>query len=331
MVRSTRVWLGALALTVAASLAAAPLYAAHASKYLPKDTEVVATVNVRQILESGLVKKYGLDKVQDALKKDEVQGVLKSLGFDPLKDLTSITAAGPGGNEPDKALIIVEGKFDTEKFQAMAEKAATDHPDAIKITKSGAHKIWEVSPPGSPQNLYVVLVDKTTILAAVGQDAITTALKGKKAELSKALQAALETVDAKESMSFVALSSAIEKGLDNAPTPIPNADKVKEYLKKVDSISGGATVDNDVKLHLTVGAKDDKTAKELSGAASGLLALGKLMLAGQVNKNKDLKPVMDLVNSVKVSLNGKFVTLKGEVPAEVIEKAVEKVKERAKD
>src|SRR5262245_44856070 len=93
--------------------------AAEPDKFLPSDTEQLVTINFRQILDSALVKKVGLDMLRDLLKSEEtVSEVLKDLGLDPFKDLEKLQIAGPADVEGDKALMILSGKFDVDKFKA---------------------------------------------------------------------------------------------------------------------------------------------------------------------------------------------------------------------
>src|SRR5262245_50998705 len=87
---------------------ALPARAAEVDKYLPNDTQGVLSVNVRQLLDSSLIKKHGLEQIRAGLENNQkAQDLLKSLDFDPLKDIGSITAAGPGGDDPDKGLVIL--------------------------------------------------------------------------------------------------------------------------------------------------------------------------------------------------------------------------------
>src|SRR5689334_2673276 len=91
-----------------------PVRAAEIDKLLPADTEVVITVNVKQILGSALLKKAGLDQWKGALKElPQVGDILEELGFDPFTDLDRVTIASPGGSEQDRGLIIARGNFDT--------------------------------------------------------------------------------------------------------------------------------------------------------------------------------------------------------------------------
>src|SRR5262245_60147702 len=104
-------------LVVLALLAAGtPARAAELDPYLPADTETFVSINVRQLLDSSLVKKFGLGPARNALKGlDEVEGVLKDLDFDPFKDLDRLVLATPSGKETDRGLIVAYGKFNLAK------------------------------------------------------------------------------------------------------------------------------------------------------------------------------------------------------------------------
>src|ERR1700736_5910170 len=102
-----------------ASLVAAllPVLTASAAdpKYLPKDTEIVFTINVKQILASDLVKtnKDAVDQAKTMLENqagdNPAMKYLTDAGFNVFRDLHSITVASNGSKEP--TAIIVKGTF----------------------------------------------------------------------------------------------------------------------------------------------------------------------------------------------------------------------------
>jgi hypothetical protein len=334
MFQHRRFWLGALALTLAASLAPASARAAETDKLLPNDTEIYLNVNIRQILDSELVKKHGLAPLKAVMQREpNVQNVLTTLGFDPLKDLTSMTAAGPGGTDPEKGLFIVHGKFDKAKFQKQAEEAAKGGD--IKIGKIGDHTLWEVTPPGLPQSFYVVLADQNTILIAGGKGSLSTALDKlagkKKTALNKDMQALVEKAGTDRSLSFIALTRALAKSLEEVPVPVPNIDQVIDALKELDSVSAGLTIADDVKFQLAIMAKKAETAKTLALQAQKGLAFGRLMVATQVKNNPGLAPVVEILKSMKVKADDKAVNIEGMVSGDVIEKAIKNRPNKPKD
>ena len=77
---------GARALALLA--AAAP--AADLDKYLPDDAQIVAVVNVKQITAWTPFQKQIQDQIQQLLKTDEAQRVLKDTGFDPVRDIDRV-------------------------------------------------------------------------------------------------------------------------------------------------------------------------------------------------------------------------------------------------
>src|SRR5215472_13897412 len=52
-------------------MAAGSARAAEPDKLLPDDSEYIITLNIRQLLDSALTKKYGLPKIQELLKSDQ--------------------------------------------------------------------------------------------------------------------------------------------------------------------------------------------------------------------------------------------------------------------
>src|SRR5262245_23273510 len=93
-------------LSLAAAPAVRPAGAAEVEKYLPEDAEVVATVNIKQLLESELVKKHALEMIKDAIKNNTgAQKQLSDLGLNPLTDFERVTLAGTAGGT-NKMLIV---------------------------------------------------------------------------------------------------------------------------------------------------------------------------------------------------------------------------------
>ena len=302
-----------------------PLRAAEIDKYLPGEAEFVGSINFKQITDSTIFKKHASDKVREKLKEnDEVSRVLESLGFDPLKDLTSVTVAGSSLDPDGKSFIIAHGTFDLAKFDAKAEEEAKNHGDILKIHKEGERKIYEVKvDPGEDKPLFIGLVDKTTLVASSEKDYVldcfAKAAGKKKSAVKKELQDLIEKTDGK-SMWFVMPGSLLGKG------PIAQVaqqdEKAKKMIDKVDSLSFGITIEKDLKLALAIGAKSAENAKELAEDLKEKLSEAKGFLAFAASNQKQLEPLVDLVNSAKVGTDGSSVTFKGEASEELIEKAL---------
>jgi hypothetical protein len=302
-----------LTLTVLLIGAALPATAATPDPYLPSDTEIVIAVNVRQILDAPLVKK-DLEQLREHLSKSgEVQKTLEALGFDPFKDLESITVAGVGANNPDRMLIVVHGRFDLAKFQAKAGEVGKDKDSHLKIIKEGSHTLYETEIPGQGRAMLVGLADQDTIVASTNKESVVEALDvkagKKKNQLKKEFQDLIEKSDPKQSLRVVALGSAINS--------LPQAESVKNIL-------GGLSVGDDLRADFTITTEDAKSAKDLAKTLEDLLDQGKNFVSMMAQGNAHLAGLTGLVDSLKVSDKGSTVVIKGEVSKEKIEQLKKK-------
>jgi hypothetical protein len=328
-----RLGVAVLGLALAALLPAVPARAAELDKLLPNDTETLLTINVKQILDSPLVQKLGVDKLKKALNdQDEVKKVLAELGFDPFKDLESITFALSSGSDTDKNLIIAHGKFDVAKFTAKAEEVAKDMKDVVKITKvpgpgaeSAKVNLYEVNPPGQNQPLYVALVDKNTLLASAGKDYVLDAIDKqagrKKSELkSKELKTLLGRIDGKQSVWTAVLGSTLEK------SPLASDDTAKDLISKLVDANLGVTIDKDLKVEVGITAKNTEDAKKLDEAINDNLNQAVGILSLLAGNQPEIKPLLTVLKSIRPSIKDKTITIQATVAGDDIEKAVEKFK-----
>jgi hypothetical protein len=317
--------------TLAALLLAAPARAAEVEKLLPNDTEVVVRINVRQILDSPLAKKLPLDQAKEALKDNaDATQVLNDLGFDVFTDLDSITAAFSSGGDTDKGLVILRGKFDVQKFQAKAEAVAKDMPDILKIQKKpdglgGQILVYEVDNaiPEQKEAWYVALPSKNTLVASAGLDYVLDAVDKeagrKKTELkNKDLQALLDKVDTKQSAWAVVLGSTLQE------SDLGKDDKAKDIITKIQDVIAGVTIGEDVHVALKVTVKKAEDAKNIEEAIETLLHEARGTLEFLAASQKEVKPLLELLQGIKAKVKDKTVTVEVKIDGEVIEKALNK-------
>ena len=313
-----------MAVVLGLALTASPLLAQNEAPrrgidpFLPPDTEIISTVNFKQIFDSNLFKKYMLEEAREALKNAAmVKDILDDLGFDPFKDLDKVISAGPGGSETDKGLIIVHGRFNVEKFKAKAEDAAKSNSDNLKVHKinDGKNTLYEVTVDPVP-TLWVALASKTTLLVSPGKDYVVDALKrvDKPVRLqNKDFQSLLEKMDNRQSVSLAAVGKAVAKA------DLPEA--VKEAFENIDAIGGGLTIGEDINFELVGNAKTAKDAKDINDKISAGLNFGLGLLGIAAGQNKELAPLVDIAKTVRSSARDKTVTIKAAISAELIEKA----------
>jgi hypothetical protein len=331
-------WFPTRLVPVFAALAAwsAPARAAEVDRYLPADTAIVVNVNTRQLIDSPLVKKHALGLLRDALKgTDMAEDILKDLGFDPFKDLDRVIAAGPGGPDKDRGLLIAHGRFDPAKFKAKAEESAKTYGDVLKIHKlpagAGGHLVYEVNTPELPMPVFVALAGPTTLLASPGKDYVVDALKkgpeARAALKDKDLQALLEKVDGGQSVSLAAAGDALKKTVQAEG----GAEDVGATLDKITALGGGVTLGEDIKVEVVVTAKNAAEAREFRDTADqGIrFALAGLAVLGKGDEPRPgLDLLLEVIKSLKVSVKDRSIVIKGKVSAEAIEDTLKKDKDK---
>jgi hypothetical protein len=114
----------------------------------------------------------------------------------------------------------------------------------------------------------------------------------------------------------------------NKSIPGGNDATLKDYLDKVEALSGGITVADDVKLEVLLAVKDNAAAKELSDTISEALNQGLGVLAILAGQKKELAPVVDILKTVRSSAKDRAVIIKGAITSELIEKAIKEQKEK---
>jgi hypothetical protein len=310
----------ALSLAVALPAVAAPVpgdaSAPGVEKYLPDGADSVIVVNVRQLLDSELIKKAGLDK---ALAGEDAQKSFKALGLDPLKDVERVVITSDK-EKADEALLIVQGKFDPAKLSAAIEATAKDKPDHVKIHKGEYGKIYEMSnldevmkllPPAAGalggnlkgRSAFATIPDKGHVVVAFSKESAETVLTkaaGKKTtKLSnKELPALLAKIDLKQSVAVA--------------MPAPD--------EKVKSITGGITVTSDVKTRFTVAASDADTAKQLDTLIGEQLKMARDLVGLVTLQEKGLMPALDILDGVKHEAKDSSIGISSDIKGETLQK-----------
>lgn len=282
---------------------------------LPADTQALIRLNFRAMIDSPLAKKMGIEKASEIIKSVPGGEILTEMGFDPLKDIDSITVAAPGGGDMEKGLIIVAGKFKADKLVAKAIEEAKNNKDKVKIHKAGDKTIFEIIIPEQQVPMFMMIASNNTILASTQKEYLEKALANSGSKLAnKDFSALVEKLDPDLAISMVAVSSAFPS------KSLP--EQAKAIMDGIESIGGGIGIDKDVTLKINVFTKDEDSSKKLKetmdqGMAQALGFLG-LMAAQQ----KELTPVLEFVKSMKTSSKAKMMSLEGKLPGKMIEDAI---------
>jgi hypothetical protein len=298
-------------------------------KYFPANTELVVTVNVRQAIASEVLKdKQALAKglLKDALQKDEqAQQYFKELGFDPFRDLERVTAVFPASVDPAQGLFIIHGKIDPKKFEDVAAKAAKDHGDVVKISRSGGKQIIAITPPGKDETTYLCLVSGKELLASQSKTVLNGALAQAgadgPAELNQAMKNLMPRLDKKASFNFLATAPALVKLAEKNNDP-KTRKMAQPFIDKVAGFSGKVTLVSDIQFEIGVSTKEADEAKQFAQTAPFMLGVAKGIVAKMAKKDERLAPAVDVVNSLRVSAKGDTIFVNGRMSAEAAERLI---------
>lgn len=321
MLRLSRLGLAAL---FAAAMTAPVARATEPDKLLPADSDTVTYVNVKQLIESDIIKKYALEQLKQALAGQDAKKLLEELGLDPLKDLEKVWIGSSGKDANDmKALIIVHGKFDPDKLFKAAEAATKKDGDKFSMIKDGNTTMFKFQPDqGNP--VYGTVVDDTTVVAGTDKKLVTTALTQKKTAIGAELSGLVKKMDEKSSMFAV---SVVKGKFDGVKIPgggqLPiDLSGFEKALPKTDTLSIVLKVTADINLEVTFGMKDDDAATDMGDAMAKLLDGVKGLVPLLAAAEPKAKPLVDVVKTLKSDVKKKDVTVTGKITGENIGKMI---------
>ncbi len=287
--------------------------AADPDKLLPEDAEFVFSLNMKQVVESEIIKQYALEQLKQALQGADAKKFLTDLGLDPLKDVERVIVGGTGTDQSDiHGLMIVHGKFDPEKLFKAAEAQTKKDPDHFTMVKDGKDVMFKYQPDdGNPA--YGTVVNATTVILGSDKKMVTTALAvgDKKPKLGKDVSALIAKQDDKASLWMVGVT---KDKLNKLPKGAQNA----QGLDKMETVSIAVRVTKDISLDVTIGMADADAAETFAKTIEDGLQQAKGALPFLAAMNPQLKPLVDVVNSIKTTTKDKSITLSAKMPGKAI-------------
>ena len=317
------------------------LRAAEIEPLLPAETEQVIHINVKQSFDSDIVKKYALPPLTKQLEKKEAKDFLEEIGFDPLKDIETITVAIWGDKPPEKkgekgtppdTLSVLRGAFDPNKLFAAAEKYARQKPDAVSIVEEGDYKLVRfVGGDGKPG--FAAVADEKTMV--VGSDktivagAITAATKKSKPAIGKTLANLIKVQDDKASVFYCGILEDKFKNLPEAKLPpLPLGEwpfeggKINDGLKNLSTVGITVRLGKEIFVDFALGMKDVDAADDFGSTLTKLVDLLKTLLPLAAVQQPKLQKLVDEFNStVKTKTKDKAITVSLKLSAQAIGKA----------
>jgi hypothetical protein len=301
--------------------------AADIDPFWPSDSKQVMRLNIKQVLESDLIKKYALAQLKQAMEGQDAQKTLKALGLDPLKDIESVSAGFWGDNPQDMhGLMVLRGKFDGQKLFAAIEKEAAKNGDKVSIVKEGDTQLVKIVVDQIPEPVYGTLANDTTILVGTDKKLVLTGVKVADKKETNKLDAALsdlvKAADEKASMYFVGLSSG--KVGDIPPNPlIEDAEKLKKQMEALKSSSMTLRVTGDVSMEFLMSMKDKDAATDFGDSINDMLNKAKAFMPFITQQAPQAKAIVDdLKKSLKSSVDDKNIKMTVKLSGDAIGKAV---------
>ena len=311
------------------------------SKLLPANTEVVFTVNVRQILESEVVKaqKDVIESVKQTLKgqlpiDEQIMKYFEEVGFDPYKHLISVTVAHSGTGKGENALLLIRGDFDSAKFEAAAKKGAQDHADVLKITSINQIPVYEVR--ADNKTVYVALYQGKYLLASGNQDSFKETLgrvAGAGGPDAPKVKTLLATTNDKQSLSVVVTGNAmvaLAKKVNADPKLPKNVgdalEQISEVLQSVEGASLAVTMAQDINFQLGIGTKNEAAARDLVDNGKVALSFVNLWVAQVAKGEPSLAPLVDVAKTLQIRADGSNVVMSGVVSYANLDKLIKAIK-----
>jgi hypothetical protein len=311
-------------------LVAAPnARAAEPDKLLPADADTVIQVNIKQILDTDIIKKYALEQLKLTLDGQDAKKLLNEIGLDPLKDIDKIVVgANIKGRNDSKFLMIVHGTFDPDKLYKAAEAQSKKDADRFAMIKDGDSVVFKYTPENGENPIYGTVVNDKTVVAGSDKKMIANAVKAaaesKKAAIKQELADLVKKMDEKSSVYVVGLTKGKFDdvkfpGGGNIPVDLSGIEKL---LPKTESMSVSVKVGADVNVDVTLGMKDDDSANDMRNALDDLLKQAKPLIGLAGAAEPRAKPLADVFNTIKTSTKNKDVSITGKVTGANIGKMV---------
>ncbi len=311
----TRRVLGAVAVSVAL---AAPARAAEVDKLLPADTEFVVQVNVRQALDSELVKKYAIEQIKQAMAGNDAQKALKALGLDPLKDIDRVTIGGYGTDPKDmKALAVIRCKFDPEKLSSAAEAHAQKDPEKLMGLTEGGVTLYKMTQENQPNPSYGAIRDGSTLLFGSTKELVLDGVAGKGGGVKRELAALVLKQDEAASVYLCGVTAG---KLGNLPLPGGNDPAMKKNLENMANMALTLRVTTDVNLEVVLGMKDEDAADEFGKIVDQGVQQAKGIIPFLAAQNPQMKPLTELAQTLKNSTKNKDVVITAKLSGDSIGK-----------
>lgn len=290
--------------------------------FLPADTDVVITIQAKQIAESELLKNTGADLFKILLKSSkQVSDAVEASGVDVFKDFDRVVIGlNAEKTNPPKPFALLEGRFDPKKVAGAVEAFIAKNPGKVTPIMVGDKPAYRVTGKSEAETMYTAILSETMLVIAPTEKDITGAYEAaagsRKPVISKELAKVLSTT---KSTTPIFVQSWVKGKFANVN--LPN-EQLKQRIQAVDWMTASVNITKDVTLGAVINTPDAEAAKQLSNLIGGAVLLLKLQAVAAAEDQPEMKPVVELLRTVRVNPKDRTVVISGSVKGVEIEKAL---------
>jgi hypothetical protein len=291
---------------------------AEADPLTPPDTEVLVHVNVRQLLDTPVVKKHALNPFKMLVQqREELQQTLAIAGIDPFRDVATITLS-LSGNLIGKAevLSIVRGNFDPVKVQLASEAYARKYPGRLKALRGEGPPLYEIALDGKP--LFAALAGKDILVVSTSKEHTLAAVRraGQRAEaINPALQSALDRLTGADS---VWMAMVVTAQLKEA---MKGDEGVKSFADAMQCVTGRLELADDALMTFDIHASNPQAATQIKAKLDEVTPLLGFLGAG---KDQGARVVKEVIGNIKIATEKNDVSIRLLLTNTQLEKAGKK-------
>lgn len=310
--------------------------AAEVDNLLPKETELVLNLNIKQLIDADIVKKNYLPNFQKGFESKEAQKFLGEIGLDPLRDIERITVALWGKTESMDALMIIRGTFDTKKMREAAERFSKEKPEEINLVREGEVDLVELK-QNKEKPSYLLLAEGRPIVGGTDKKIVAAAaaldLAGKPA-LGRDLSRLVQQQDAKASIFACGFTEGkIKEAPDLAALKNFGIDgeKIKAGIMKMKTVGLTLNFGKELSVNVKMGMSTNDEADDFSAEFGKLSDAAKAFLPILTGTQPKLSGLLeDVSKTLTSSSKDKTVILSLKLSAAAIDQASQEAEPQEK-
>jgi hypothetical protein len=105
------------------------------ARLLPADTEYFISIDLQQVLQSPLYKKYLTGPIEAEMKRKENKEYFRASGLDPLRDLGRLVVVSDPGHSPERLMLVATGNFDPKKLTVLLEESSKKEKATVSVER----------------------------------------------------------------------------------------------------------------------------------------------------------------------------------------------------